>query len=558
MERDGLRRLQNEESRGRMVKREPGSSMSSDGDTVDRTKDGGASAHKLEKKLKLAHARCARANEEREAFAKRNIQLELALCASDERCARTLLEVFACSPTLHGCQADKVLVCLIFLDLDAGMHGNVGSFTQMSGSTSPTVQRNATAQCALACRVVGTVMLRFASLPDAAGPLCFCPCALCPHARLSLCPVPCACAPVPLFPCALLQDCSGREYRAQGNAKSTVLYRGGGFSWQFDFAWELSRFKLTAKFPTRNSGFSANFWHSSGTHCGLWRVVIHSTRGLREISHSEIYHRDFDLARKFPSSCSFSSCCGSSRYRAQELTVPGSNTRYPLWTQKKPGPTQPPSMMHKRHLWALTFHTIVGLVFICGMLRRHHSSSVPSRVQGHQVGFGWGVGTPHLYFGGREVQKTCLRKNLGINPTKGYEVQKMRYSVTAESILPTVLENGHNQGQILPKIPHCILNSTIYRTMVTNNQQHTPNCVMWVCGLYTLCLRPPPRGSWRAYGLLPARPHGGQENVFPKARHVPDSKGASHVEPSEPACAPMSLCPVPLAPVPLCPCARPL
>ena len=70
-----------------------------------------------------------------------------------------------------------------------------------------------------------------------------------------------------------------------------------------NFAWEISCFKLTAKFPTRNSGFSANIWHISVTHCGLWRLVIHSTRGLREISHSNIYHRDFDLARKFPPSC---------------------------------------------------------------------------------------------------------------------------------------------------------------------------------------------------------------------------------------------------------------
>ena len=49
--------------------------------------------------------------------------------------------------------------------------------------------------------------------------------------------------------------------------------------------------------------FSADFSHTSGTHCGLWRVAIHSTRGLREISLSEIYHREFDMARKFPPSC---------------------------------------------------------------------------------------------------------------------------------------------------------------------------------------------------------------------------------------------------------------
>ena len=75
---------------------------------------------------------------------------------------------------------------------------------------------------------------------------------------------------------------------------------GAGVSWHFNFAREISRFKLTAKFPTRNSGFSAKFSHTSGAHCGLWRGVIHSTGGLREISHSEIYHREFDLARNPP------------------------------------------------------------------------------------------------------------------------------------------------------------------------------------------------------------------------------------------------------------------
>ena len=77
---------------------------------------------------------------------------------------------------------------------------------------------------------------------------------------------------------------------------TTPHYRGWGVSWHFNFVREISRFKLTAEFPARNSGFSANFSHTSGTHCGLWRVVIHSTRGLCEISHSEIYHRQFDLA----------------------------------------------------------------------------------------------------------------------------------------------------------------------------------------------------------------------------------------------------------------------
>ena len=47
---------------------------------------------------------------------------------------------------------------------------------------------------------------------------------------------------------------------------------GGGISWHFNFAWEISRFKLTAKFPARNSGFSAKFSYTTSTHsthCGL-------------------------------------------------------------------------------------------------------------------------------------------------------------------------------------------------------------------------------------------------------------------------------------------------
>ena len=35
-----------------------------------------------------------------------------------------------------------------------------------------------------------------------------------------------------------------------------AMHVQGGMSWHFNFAWEISRFKLTAKFPTRNSGFS--------------------------------------------------------------------------------------------------------------------------------------------------------------------------------------------------------------------------------------------------------------------------------------------------------------
>ena len=79
---------------------------------------------------------------------------------------------------------------------------------------------------------------------------------------------------------------------------------GGGISWHFNFAWEISRFKLTPKFPMRNSGFSANFSHTTSTRCGLWRGVPHKSRGVREISYSEIYHREFDLARNPPPPCS--------------------------------------------------------------------------------------------------------------------------------------------------------------------------------------------------------------------------------------------------------------
>ena len=88
--------------------------------------------------------------------------------------------------------------------------------------------------------------------------------------------------------------------RLQGEVGHRDLQEGGGGLWHFTFVWAISRFKLTTKFPTRNSGFSANFWHTSGT---LWWVVIHSTRELCEISHTEIYHRECDLAQTFPPSC---------------------------------------------------------------------------------------------------------------------------------------------------------------------------------------------------------------------------------------------------------------
>ena len=47
----------------------------------------------------------------------------------------------------------------------------------------------------------------------------------------------------------------GRTVRC---ARAVRKVQGGGL-WHFNLAWEISRFKLTAKFPTRNSGFSANF-----------------------------------------------------------------------------------------------------------------------------------------------------------------------------------------------------------------------------------------------------------------------------------------------------------
>ena len=80
------------------------------------------------------------------------------------------------------------------------------------------------------------------------------------------------------------------------------MVQGGQISWHFNVVWEISRFKLTAQFPTRNSGSSANFSHTSATHCGLWRGVPLKIQGLRENSHSEIYLREFDLAQNPPPS----------------------------------------------------------------------------------------------------------------------------------------------------------------------------------------------------------------------------------------------------------------
>ena len=50
--------------------------------------------------------------------------------------------------------------------------------------------------------------------------------------------------------------------------------RGGAILWHFNVAWEISGFKLTAKFPAQNSGLSANLSYTTSiysTHCGLWR-----------------------------------------------------------------------------------------------------------------------------------------------------------------------------------------------------------------------------------------------------------------------------------------------
>ena len=65
----------------------------------------------------------------------------------------------------------------------------------------------------------------------------------------------------------------GTPHRRTGGTSVTsvdldIQGRGAGVSWHFNFAWEISRFKLTAKFPTRNSGVLRD---TSSAHCGLWR-----------------------------------------------------------------------------------------------------------------------------------------------------------------------------------------------------------------------------------------------------------------------------------------------
>ena len=58
-----------------------------------------------------------------------------------------------------------------------------------------------------------------------------------------------------------------------------ALTAGGGGGWHFNFAREISGFKLTAKFRTQNSGFLANFSHTSSAHCGLLQGVPHKIQG---------------------------------------------------------------------------------------------------------------------------------------------------------------------------------------------------------------------------------------------------------------------------------------
>ena len=96
----------------------------------------------------------------------------------------------------------------------------------------------------------------------------------------------------------------GEGVFSQAPAQSTG---GEGGSGAVKFVWEISRFKLAAQFPTRNPGASASgAWGSapprlqSPTHHNISGSVreIYDTKsgGLREISRSDTYHREFDLA----------------------------------------------------------------------------------------------------------------------------------------------------------------------------------------------------------------------------------------------------------------------
>ena len=95
-------------------------------------------------------------------------------------------------------------------------------------------------------------------------------------------------------------SCVSCGYACKLSWCTALQIQGGRISWHFNFTWEISRFKLTTKFPTRNPEFSSNFSHASSTHCGLWRGVIHSGGGLHKISHCEISHSEIDLAQTPP------------------------------------------------------------------------------------------------------------------------------------------------------------------------------------------------------------------------------------------------------------------
>ena len=124
------------------------------------------------------------------------------------------------------------------------------------------------------------------------------------------------------------QGCSGRWFPSahSHSAGLRCAVRPGllhhTYPWHLNFAREILRFKLTAKFPTRNSGSSASFSHTSGARCGLWQGMIHSTRGLHEISHIEIYHRDFDSPPP--------PCIGPPHCSGGDLAVRSSHVHMPL------------------------------------------------------------------------------------------------------------------------------------------------------------------------------------------------------------------------------------
>ena len=83
-----------------------------------------------------------------------------------------------------------------------------------------------------------------------------------------------------------------RGHRHPHTWDAAFLLTGGG-----DFRGTLiSHFNLIQGSPRISRTLAVHTVDSGGG-------VIYSTRGLREISHGEIYHREFDLSRKFPPSC---------------------------------------------------------------------------------------------------------------------------------------------------------------------------------------------------------------------------------------------------------------